>query len=107
DGRGPALPGRARSGRRGALRAAPHHPGSCRAPQPDGGDVAVTPLARRLRAHRERGSALFITVMVITMLTAIGIFSMHAASLADQASGFNRQGVQTTYVAEFGARAVS
>lgn len=67
----------------------------------------MTPLARRLRAHRERGSALFITVMVITVLTAIGIFSMHAASLADQASGFNRQGVQTTYVAEFGARAVS
>jgi hypothetical protein len=60
-----------------------------------------------VRRRRERGSALFITVMVITVLTAMGMFSMHAASLADQASGYNRQGVQTTYVAEFAARAVT
>lgn len=68
----------------------------------------MSALARRRTGQRdERGSALFITVLVITILTAIGMFSMHAASLADQAAGFNRQGVQTTYVAEFGARAVT
>jgi Tfp pilus assembly protein PilX len=71
----------------------------------------MTPLGRtraeRRRRHDERGSALFITVMVITVLTAMGMFSMHAASLADQASGYNRQGVQTGYVAEFAARAVT
>jgi hypothetical protein len=67
--------------------------------------VAVTKTHRRSRSRR--GSALFVTVLVITVLTAIGMFSMHAASLADQAAGFDRQGVQTTYVAEFGARAVT
>jgi hypothetical protein len=60
---------------------------------------------RKRRA--ERGTALFITVMVITLLTAVGLFSLQAASLADQAAGFNRQGVQTAYVAEFAARAAT
>lgn len=70
--------------------------------------MAVKDWTQRARRRREeRGSALFITVMVITVLTAMGMFSMHAASLADQASGYNRQGVQTTYVAEFAARAVT
>lgn len=67
----------------------------------------MTPHVRFGNQKDERGSALFITVLVVTVLTAIGMFSMHAASLADQAAGYNRQGVQTTYVAEFGARAVT
>jgi hypothetical protein len=67
----------------------------------------MTNTQHRTRGRAQRGSALFITVLVITMLTAIGVFSMHAAGLADQASGFNRQGVQTTYVAEFAARSVT
>jgi hypothetical protein len=45
--------------------------------------------------------------MVITLLSAIGLYSMRAASLADQAAGFNRLGTQTTYVAEFAGRAVA
>jgi Tfp pilus assembly protein PilX len=70
--------------------------------------ASIAPCIQHLtRRRRQRGSALFITVMVITVLTAIGMFSMHAASLADRAAGFNRQGVQTMYVAEFAARAVT
>lgn len=62
---------------------------------------------RRLgRRAQQRGSALFIVVMVITLLTAVGLYSMRAASLAEQAVGFNRLGVQTTYVSEFAARSV-
>jgi hypothetical protein len=52
----------------------------------------------------ERGNTLFIVVMVITLMTAIGMYSMRAASLAEQASGFNRMGVQTSYLSEFAAR---
>ncbi len=61
---------------------------------------------QRLERGKERGSTLFIVVMVITLMTAIGLYSMRAASLAEQAVGFNRMGVQTTYVTEFAARSV-
>lgn len=63
------------------------------------------PLALRRRA--QRGNALLISVMVITLLSAIGMYAMRAASLADQAAGFNRMGTQATYVAEFAGRAVA
>lgn len=49
----------------------------------------------------QRGNALFIVVMVTTLLTAVGLYSMRAASLANQASGYNRQGTQAAYIAEF------
>ena len=55
----------------------------------------------------ERGAALFIVVLVITLLTAIGLFSARAASLVDTASGYNRQAVQTQYLAEYGTKAVA
>ncbi len=64
-------------------------------------------IVRAKQRQRQRGNALFIAVMVITLLTAIGLYSMRAASLADQAAGFNRMGVQTTYVAEFAGRSVT
>lgn len=64
-------------------------------------------LLRAQRRRATRGNALFVALMVITLLTAIGMYSMRAASLADQATGFNRMGVQTTYVAEFAGRSVA
>ena len=64
--------------------------------------MAVT----RVRA-KERGAALFVVVMVIVLLSAIGIFSVRAASLVDVSAGHNRQAVQTAYIAEFGARAAA
>lgn len=68
-------------------------------------------LVRRALVHfrarrRERGNALFIVVMVMTLLTAVGVVSMRAASLSQQATGFNRQAVQAAYASEFAARSV-
>jgi hypothetical protein len=51
--------------------------------------------------------AVFLVVLVLTMVSAIGIFSMHSASLVDRASGFNRQNVQATAIVEFGMRGAS
>ena len=66
--------------------------------------VKPTP-ALRLRRHRnQRGMAVFLVVLVLTMVSAIGVFSMHSASLVDRATGFNRQNVQATAIVEFGMR---
>jgi hypothetical protein len=67
--------------------------------------VKLDPALARLRRRRaQRGMAVFLVVLVLTMVSAIGIFSMHSASLVDRASGFNRQNVQATAMVEFGAR---
>jgi hypothetical protein len=58
-----------------------------------------------LTARRsERGAALFLVVMVISVLSAIGVFAMRSASLVDVAAGYNRQGVQAAMLADFAAR---
>jgi len=63
---------------------------------------------RRLTAkRRERGNALFIVVMVIMLLTAVGLFAMRSASLSNMAAGYNRQGVQTLYLSEFATRSAA
>lgn len=63
---------------------------------------------RRLAARRrERGNALFIVVMVVTLLTAVGLFAMRSAGLSNQAAGYNRQGVQTLYLSEFATRSAA
>ncbi len=51
---------------------------------------------------RERGAAIFIVVMVMTMLTAIGVFAIRASSMAEAASGYDRQNTQNHYVGEYG-----
>ena len=67
--------------------------------------VKPTPALLRLRRHRnQRGMAVFLVVLVLTMVSAIGVFSMHSASLVDRATGFNRQNVQATAIVEFGMR---
>jgi len=50
---------------------------------------------------RERGVAIFIVIMVLTMLSAIGVFAMRATSLATLASGYERQSTQNHYVGEY------
>jgi len=54
------------------------------------------------RRASERGAAVFVVVMVLTMLTAIGVFAMRAASMANLSSGYDRQNTQNHYVGEFG-----
>lgn len=48
----------------------------------------------------ERGAAVFIVLIVLTMLTAVGVFAMRAASLGTSTSGFERQATQNQAVAE-------
>lgn len=40
--------------------------------------------------------------MVVTLLTAVGVFAIRSASLVDVASGYNRQSLQTEYVTDYG-----
>lgn len=65
-------------------------------------------LAALLERSRERrgqgGAAVFLVVMVLTIIASIGVFSMRSASLVDKATGFSRQSVQATAMAEYAAR---
>jgi len=63
--------------------------------------------ALRRRRRSERGAAVFVVVMVITLLTAIGVFALRSASLVDQATGYDRQMAQTLALTEYAGRAVS
>ena len=56
----------------------------------------------RPRRADERGAAVFVVVMVLTMLTAIGVFAIRAASMANLSSGYDRQNTQNHYVGEYG-----
>jgi hypothetical protein len=57
-----------------------------------------------LKRHSdERGAALFVVVLVVTLLTAIGVFAMHATSLAQLSSGYSRRAAAAMYLAEMAA----
>jgi hypothetical protein len=55
----------------------------------------------------ERGAALFIVVLVIVLLTAIGVFAVHATSLAQAASGYSRRATAAFYLGEFSMNVVA
>jgi len=59
----------------------------------------------RSRLQSQRGAAVFIVVMVLTLLTAVGIFAVRSASMADVAAGFDREGAQAGLIAEYGISA--
>jgi hypothetical protein len=68
-----------------------------------GRPLSSSALTRRIAKRRdERGAAIFVVVMVLTMLTGVGVFAMRAASLAEAASGYDRQNTQNHYVGEYG-----
>ncbi|MFO0571650.1 MAG: hypothetical protein U0263_38840 [Polyangiaceae bacterium] len=68
----------------------------------------MRPLLRsRPSRRRERGAAVFVVVLTITLLTAVGVFALRSASLVDQAAGYDRQASQTTYLTEYAARSVA
>ena len=65
-------------------------------------------LLARARARREqRGAAIFLVVLVLTIVAGIGVFSMRSAGLVDLATGYSRQSVQTTFIADYAARAAA
>ncbi len=55
----------------------------------------------------QRGAALFVVVMVITLLTAVGLFAARSTSLVDAATGYARQAAQSTALADYGAQLVA
>jgi hypothetical protein len=61
----------------------------------------------RRRAPRQRGAAVFIVVMTLLMLSAIGVWSMHSANIVDRASGYSRAAMQTQYLSEMGTLATT
>jgi len=64
--------------------------------------------AAHSRSHQaERGAALFVVVMVITLLTAVGLFAVRSTSLVDAATGYARQAAQTTALADYGLQLVA
>ncbi len=68
---------------------------------------ASAALRRRAGRQAERGAAVFIVVMVMTLLTALGIFAVRSASLADVAAGYDREGAQASLVAQYGVTATT
>lgn len=66
--------------------------------------AASAALGRSRRRQREGGAAVFLVVMVLTIISAIGVFSMRSASLVDKATGYSRQSAQATAMAEYAAR---
>ena len=70
--------------------------------------MAVRVRLERRGAHQaERGAAVFIVVMVLTLLTAVGIFAVRSSSLADVAAGYDREGAQAKLVAEYAVTATT
>ncbi len=70
-------------------------------PQATGpGTLAALPRTRR----GERGAAVFIVVMVITLLTAVGVLAIRRASMTDAAVGYARQADQARYLADYTIR---
>jgi hypothetical protein len=59
------------------------------------------------RRRNERGAAVFIVVLVITLLTAIGVYALRNASLVDRAAGYDRVSSQTAYLSEYAARSAT
>lgn len=50
----------------------------------------------------ERGATLFIVVLAITLLTGIGLYTVHSAALLTRAAGNERQAMQAEHLAEIG-----
>lgn len=55
----------------------------------------------RVRRGGERGAAVFIVVLVITMLTGVGLFAVRSAILSTTVSGFSRQMSQTHFITDY------
>ena len=53
----------------------------------------------------ERGTALFVVVLAITMLTGIGLYAVHSSSLLARAAGNEREALETAYIAQLGTLA--
>ncbi|MBM4361198.1 MAG: hypothetical protein FJ104_00845 [Deltaproteobacteria bacterium] len=66
--------------------------------------MALSPRARR---PSERGAALFIVVLIVTLLTAIGVFAAHVTSQAQVAAGYSRRAGAAMHLGEFALNAIA
>lgn len=57
---------------------------------------------RDFRRSRQRGTAVFIVMMALVVLTGAGMWAVRSAGLTDAASGNNRAAAQTLYLSELG-----
>jgi hypothetical protein len=57
-------------------------------------------------SSKERGAALFVVVLAVTLLTGVGLYSLHSSTLVARASGNQREARQTAYLAELGTLAM-
>jgi Tfp pilus assembly protein PilX len=60
----------------------------------------------RMQRSRERGATLFVVVLAITLLTGVGLYSLHSSALVARASGNLREARQATYLAELATLAM-
>ena len=51
----------------------------------------------RARAS-ERGAAVFVVVLVLTLLSALGLFAVRSATSTNLSAGYSRQMTQTHYM---------
>ncbi len=59
-------------------------------------------LAKLRSRRKQRGAAVFVIAMVLTLLTGLGLWATRSASLVDVAAGNSRQALQAQYVADLG-----
>ncbi|MBW2529167.1 MAG: hypothetical protein JRI23_33635 [Deltaproteobacteria bacterium] len=57
---------------------------------------------RLARRGAERGAAVFVVVLIVTVLSALGLFAVRSAALANTTAGYSRQMTQSHYVTEYG-----
>jgi hypothetical protein len=52
------------------------------------------------RRSSERGATLFVVVLAVTLLTGVGLYTVHSAALSERAAGGGRQALQARGVTE-------
>ena len=67
--------------------------------------AAPVPSAFRAARGRQRGAAVFIVLVVVTALAAVGVFATRSASLTATGAGYARQALQNHYATEYGMQA--
>jgi Tfp pilus assembly protein PilX len=50
----------------------------------------------------ERGAAVFVVMMAVLLLTALGVWAMRSAALTNTATGYQRASAQALFTAELG-----